>query len=264
MRIAIVLVCAFCVGILLNLYAPVPQPAGPRPYKASGETAARRVPREARPSLAPARQLTEAQLFRALDASTVRVVRRRTDKKSGFGSGAVIYVDKDRFIVLTASHVANGVDGTPTKELHVEVEDADEVLTDYIAHLLKSDKLHDLALLVVDAHTSLKPLRLAEDPLERFESAYYVGSPNGIIGTPHRGICASHAYKIGEASPTMDLYTMPVFYGSSGSAIVNEHGEIVGVVEQFMQVSDSKTMLHNYLVATSIGDIQDFILDIHQ
>lgn len=143
----------------------------------------------------------------------------------GVGSGSgVVYDDNGR--ILTNHHV-------------IEVgSDYRVVLSDgrtYAARLLGSDPFTDLAVLEIDAQ-GLPAIELGStEQLEVGVPAIAVGSPLGLEGGPSLSVgVISSLQRIVQTQPDITLYGMlqtdaPITQGSSGGALVDSQGRLIGI-----------------------------------
>ena len=102
----------------------------------------------------------------------------------------------------------------------------------YAAKIVGTDKVHDLALLQIDA-PNLQPVTLADSSqLAVGQKVYAIGNPFGLNGTMTRGIISSirdirgsEGAPIGDAIQT-DAAINP---GNSGGPLLNSRGEVIGI-----------------------------------
>src|ERR1700723_712689 len=142
----------------------------------------------------------------------------------GQGSGFVL--DKAGH-VLTNFHVVEGAN----RGVEVMLSNKRR----YKANVVGTDKLHDLALLQIDA-PNLEPVVLADSSqLAVGQKVYAIGNPFGLAGTMTRGIISSirtlpsargsESGSIEDAIQT-DAAINP---GNSGGPLLNSHGEVIGI-----------------------------------
>jgi S1-C subfamily serine protease len=102
----------------------------------------------------------------------------------------------------------------------------------FAAHVIGTDKTHDLALLQIDA-PNLQPVTLADSSqLNVGQKVYAIGNPFGLSGTMTRGIISAirpigteRGGKIEDAIQT-DAAINP---GNSGGPLLNSSGEVIGI-----------------------------------
>ncbi len=85
----------------------------------------------------------------------------------------------------------------------------------------------DLVLLKLDSPTNIQPLPIGESKnLHRGEKVTAIGSPLGLLNTVSEGIVGGF-FNDGEI--TAIQITTPISQGSSGGALLNEKGELIGI-----------------------------------
>ena len=102
----------------------------------------------------------------------------------------------------------------------------------YAAKVIGTDKVHDLALLQIDA-SNLEPVTLADSSqLAVGQKVYAIGNPFGLGGTMTRGIISAirtlsggNGAHIDDAIQT-DAAINP---GNSGGPLLNSRGEVIGI-----------------------------------
>lgn len=139
-----------------------------------------------------------------------------------FKTGSGIILTQDGF-VITNYHV---ISGNPDIELLVDEQ------YQYSARVVGVDSTHDLALLRIQA-TGLSFLPFGNsDSLHVGEQILTIGNPNRLLSSVTSGIISGldRDYTFpGNATKSFIQIDAPTSEGSSGGAIVNVHGELVGV-----------------------------------
>lgn len=154
------------------------------------------------------------------------------------GSGFLAF---DGRTVVTNQHV---IDGGATIAATDEREK-----TFAVDKILASDARRDLAILRLSRDTGLTPLALAEAPvLKRGQPVLAIGSPQGLRNSVSNGII-SLVYSRGELPDIQ--FTAPISSGSSGGALFDENGEVIGVT------SESYTDGQNLNLAVSSPHVYD-------
>jgi S1-C subfamily serine protease len=141
--------------------------------------------------------------------------------QEGQGSGFIL--DKAGH-VLTNYHVVEGAN----RGIKVMLSNK----RSYDAKLVGTDKMHDLALLQIDA-PNLQPVTLSDSAsLNVGQKVYAIGNPFGLSGTMTRGIISSirsigrdQGERIEDAIQT-DAAINP---GNSGGPLLNSRGEVIGI-----------------------------------
>jgi S1-C subfamily serine protease len=140
--------------------------------------------------------------------------------QEGQGSGFIL--DKAGH-VLTNFHVIADAN-------RIEVKTSDKHT--YKATIVGSDKMHDLALLQINA-PNLQPVTLADSTdLVVGQKVYAIGNPFGLNGTMTRGIISSiRSIKGPEGGPIEDAIQTDAAInpGNSGGPLLNSRGEVIGI-----------------------------------
>jgi len=140
--------------------------------------------------------------------------------QEGQGSGFIL--DKAGH-VLTNFHViadANRIEVMTSDKHH------------YKATIVGSDKVHDLALLQINA-PNLQPVTLSDSSdLVVGQKVYAIGNPFGLSGTMTRGIISSiRSIRGPEGAPIDDAIQTDAAInpGNSGGPLLNSRGEVIGI-----------------------------------
>lgn len=142
--------------------------------------------------------------------------------KQGIGSGVII--SSDGYIV-TNNHVIDDAD-----EINVVLNDKRE----YKAKLIGTDPSTDIALIKID-EKGLVPLKFSNsDDLKLGEWVLAVGNPFNLTSTVTAGIVSAKSRNIGINPDQMRIESFiqtdaAVNPGNSGGALVNTHGDLVGI-----------------------------------
>jgi S1-C subfamily serine protease len=135
-------------------------------------------------------------------------------------SGTGFFITEDGFLV-TAGHVVNGA-------TQIRLVTGTGLLT---ARLVKFDAANDLALLKADGHFSALPI-VSSRSVKLGNTVATVGFPNvgmqGFSPKLAKGEIASLAGT--EDDPRYFQISVPVQPGNSGGALVDERGNVIGVV----------------------------------
>ena len=186
--------------------------------------------------------LTEAQAAPAFDSeeqNNIAVYKRAlpavvniTSKSMAFnffygqvpqeGQGSGFILDRAGH-VLTNFHVIADAN-------RIEVKTSDKHT--YKATVVGSDKIHDLALLQINA-PNLQPVTLADSSdLIVGQKVYAIGNPFGLNGTMTRGIISSiRSIRGPEGGPIEDAIQTDAAInpGNSGGPLLNSRGEVIGI-----------------------------------
>ena len=162
---------------------------------------------------------TPEQIAQNALRSTVVLNMQLTDSNNSQGSGFFIADG----LLVTNHHVIEGATSGTAKLAGTE-QPYD--IEGYVA----LDKDHDLAILIV-SNLHAPPLPLGDSDTVRIgEIVYTVGNPRGLEGTFSDGIISNiqpdgHSGIEGKAIQM----TAPISQGSSGGAVLNSKGEVIGI-----------------------------------
>jgi S1-C subfamily serine protease len=188
-------------------------------------------------------ELTEAQAAPAYDAeeqNNIAVYKRvlpsvvnitSTTLVFNFFYGAVPQQGQGSgFILDKAGHVLTNFHVVENANRGINVQLSNK--RSYSAKVVGTDKVHDLALLQIDA-PNLEPVTLADSSqLSVGQKVYAIGNPFGLSGTMTRGIISSiRSIKSAEGSPIEDAIQTDAAInpGNSGGPLLNSHGEVIGI-----------------------------------
>ena len=167
-------------------------------------------------SNAPVREKSLEELAK-LASSVVMIGIHDADGKA-VGSGSGIMIGRNGFI-LTNNHVANG-----GRFFSDKIEDDDNIYkTDEI---IKYNSVQDLAIIRIDRTLSPIPVYKGGTKLVRGQRVVAIGSPLGLFNTVSDGIISGFR---NIKSVDMIQFTAPISHGSSGGALLNMNGELIGI-----------------------------------
>ncbi|MER1957185.1 MAG: serine protease [Solibacillus sp.] len=143
------------------------------------------------------------------------VVTINTD--SGKGTGFAV---SDDGYIITNEHVIDDA-------LTITVVFPDDEL--YKAQVVESYENYDLALLKIEAD-NVPHLDLADSStFKQNEHVYFIGNPLAFSGIANEGKILGYTQATG-ITPDIIMMNAPVYRGNSGSPVINEAGEVIGVV----------------------------------
>lgn len=151
-------------------------------------------------------------------ASSVVMIMVHDKKGEVFASGSGIMIGRKGYI-LTNNHVL-----TEGSFFTVRIENDD---TCYRAdQIIKYNQVLDLAVIRIDR--ALVPLSIYKGPqkLVRGQKVVAIGSPLGLFNSVSDGIIAG--FRVLD-DVDMIQYTAPTSPGSSGGAVLNMYGEVIGI-----------------------------------
>jgi len=140
-------------------------------------------------------------------------------RQEGQGSGVIVSPEG---YILTNNHVVDGA-----SEVKVTLSDKRE----FKARVVGTDPKTDLAVLKIDA-TDLPTVAIGDsDKIQVGDYALAIGNPFGLGGTVTMGIVSA----VGRGNLGIEEYEdfiqtdAPINPGNSGGALVNEHGDLIGI-----------------------------------
>lgn len=144
----------------------------------------------------------------------------------GEGSGFIVRSDG---VILTNAHVVSDAE-----EVVVKLTDRRE----FLAKVLGTDKLTDIAVLKIDA-SNLSAVSLAPPvPLRVGEWVLAIGSPFGFESTVTAGVISATRRSLpGDGSVPFIQTDAAVNPGNSGGPLINMRGEVVGINSQIFSLS---------------------------
>ncbi len=144
-----------------------------------------------------------------------------TVPQQGQGSGFIL---DHAGHILTNFHVVEGAN----RGIEVQLSNKRR----YQARVVGTDKVHDLALLQIDA-PNLQPITLADSAgLNVGQKVYAIGNPFGLSGTMTTGIISAiRPIRSESGAPIEDAIQTDAAInpGNSGGPLLNSHGEVIGI-----------------------------------
>ena len=188
-------------------------------------------------------QLTEAEAAPTYDAeeqNNIGIYKRVLPSVVNITSTALVYNffygavpqqgQGSGFILDKAGHVLTNFHVVAGANRGVEVMLSNK--RNYKAKVIGTDKVHDLALLQIDA-PNLQPVTLADSTgLSVGQKVYAIGNPFGLNGTMTRGIISSiRSIKGSEGALIEDAIQTDAAInpGNSGGPLLNSRGEVIGI-----------------------------------
>lgn len=162
------------------------------------------------------KELSFEELAKLAESVVMLTVYDKYDDKVATGSGIVI---SNKGFILTNCHVIQA--GT-----YYSIRFENDPNSYFTKNIVKYHNLSDLAILQIDKGT--KPLKLYSDPqkLQRGQKVVAIGSPLGLFNSVSDGIISGFR-DINDTE--MIQFTAPISHGSSGGAVLNMYGELIGI-----------------------------------
>ena len=137
------------------------------------------------------------------------------------GSGFVMF---DNMTLVTNYHVI--------EDATMIVADSDDGYQYFITKVLIADEKKDIAILQFMTPTVMQPLTPSEKTPRRGENVVAIGSPIGLKNTVSMGNVSS-VYT--EDDVSWIQFTAAISHGSSGGALFNDDGEVIGITSAFWE-----------------------------
>lgn len=154
-------------------------------------------------------KLTSTEIVEMYDESVVSIVTNW-----GFGSGIVIGEN----LVLTNYHVIAEATSATVHSLY-----DDFTVTGVVA----ANEITDLAILLTEEPMGLMPIEVDNEyQAQKGDRVYAIGSPLGFHNTVSEGLISNFGFDSGISYIQTNAQ---IDHGSSGGALFNEYGELVGV-----------------------------------
>ena len=144
--------------------------------------------------------------------------------------GTSVLVDPE--LVLTAAHVIEPDPGEKVEDIFVYCSG---VKTE--AFVVKYSDYYDLALLKLKSRCdTVKVVPFADENPEYAQDVYSVHCPDTLCGIASKGIVSGFSMETKKHSAWM-FSDLQVFFGSSGSGLMNYSGQLVGICSRLQNFS---------------------------
>jgi len=161
------------------------------------------------------------KLFERVDSSVVMVFVNYYDHRSDQGSGVVV---DERGVILTNSHLINKI----YEFKDITILSRTDTLEGAI--IFQIDTLDDIMFLKVSDYL-LKPVKWSDGKMgtKIGDRVYAISSPNLLFNSFSPGMIGglNRSNKLGN---NLVQFSADVTFGSSGGALLNENGELVGII----------------------------------
>ena len=141
------------------------------------------------------------------------------DKGEPVATGSGIMIGRKGFI-LTNCHVVRG-----GCFFSVRIEDDEQVYS--TNEVIKYNSNLDLAVIRIQRELSALPLYNGRKPLVRGQKVVAIGSPLGLFNSVSDGIISGFRDM---EKVSMIQFTAPVSHGSSGGALLDMYGDLIGLI----------------------------------
>ena len=151
-------------------------------------------------------------------ASSVVMIALHDEEGKVRGTGSGIMIGRDGYI-LTNDHVARG-----GRFYSVKIEDDDNIY--HTDEMIKYNSVLDLAILRIQRQLNPLSIYRGQTKLVRGQRVVAIGSPLGLFNSVSDGIISGFRTI---NSVDMIQFTAPISSGSSGGAVLNMYGEVIGI-----------------------------------
>ena len=172
--------------------------------------------------------------------------------KDGTASGSGVFIDERT--ILTAYHVVDKGNTT----VSIQLSDYKNPIKGTIETI---DQWQDLAIIKIDDtlekdNYKVRPISLATTDIKLGESVYAFGNPKGVDFTVTKGIISNTHQVV--AVRGMYQFDAPVHPGNSGGPLVNEKGQLIGIVNSVLG-DDNDKPYYGISFATKLEAIKGFL-----
>lgn len=174
----------------------------------------------------PTKNCSNCELEGAPRESFVQI-RGSVEDHQFVASGIIINHNDNSTVILTAKHVCK----EDEKNVTLVALDIDE--NEYSVDVLATSKNTDLCLLASKGLIARPSVKVSSTRPKIGEKYFNLAAPLGLFAKQMIPIFAGYydgRVSIAEQEKPIDVYSIPGFGGSSGSAIFNDKWEVVGVV----------------------------------
>ena len=168
------------------------------------------------------RTMTYEQVISSVSDSVVSITVYSSSGSEGAIASGII-MDKDGYI-LTNDHIYSDV---PNASFLITLNSG----TEFKASFVSGDKKSDLAILKIDNPSGLSPATFATESVKTGEEVLAIGASAGLDGSVTQGIVSAVDRRVsnGTSSEKFIQTTAAINPGTSGGALVNMSGQVVGI-----------------------------------
>lgn len=160
--------------------------------------------------------LTPEEIYRRCNPAVFTVL---TDEAQGSG-----FFINSSGVAVTNYHVLRGANSGRVELANNRVYQ--------IVEVLKASQEMDYAIFRVDVSDKVPFLPISRKNVVIGEKAYAIGSPKGVTNTFSQGI-------VSQIRKHLIQISVPIDHGSSGGALLNEYGEVIGVTSAGVEGSNA-------------------------
>ena len=151
-------------------------------------------------------------------ASSVVMIGVHDSQQNLVATGSGISINKDGYILTNCHVIAKG------QSFSVRLENSEDVYT--TSAVIKYNQVLDLAIIRINRQIEPLPVYRGAKELVRGQKCLAIGSPLGLFNSVSDGIISGFRDIDGQE---MIQFTAPTSHGSSGGALINTSGEVIGI-----------------------------------
>lgn len=193
--------------------------------------------------LSPAEEQNAEQIFENFSKAVVIIGGNTKSGEFGFGSGFLI---SPSGLLVTNYHVIENMD----KLVVALTKKGDTQLFD-VNLIVAKDSLRDIAVLKIEGQ-NLPYIAIGDSDLVRVgQTVFALGNPQGLVNTISGGMISQIREREGGLKDFQ--ITNPISEGSSGGALFNKNGEVIGITYAFYEMGQ------NLNLAIPINEVKDLL-----
>jgi len=178
-----------------------------------------------------------------------------------FGSGVIIKHNRQNYI-LTADHICRQmIDGgvvSPDGRSGMLLSSPFAMTLDGMLHKVdieKQDEINDICLLSFEKSEESTGLEIYNNNLIPGERVYNLAAPHGVFEPGNVLIFDGFYTGLTSTSNNSMMFSIYAEQGSSGSAIINNKGDVVSIVHSVL------TTVDNVTIGSNLDEIREFLSD---
>jgi tetratricopeptide (TPR) repeat protein len=174
--------------------------------------------------------LSSEEIFKKVDAAVFTIYSKDEDGKI-ISQGSGVILNKNGWIV-TNYHVYH----SPFKKTKLVVKKKDKIIEE--TYIIGFNAVKDILILKVP-EDMFSHIAISEfDSLNQGQKIYAIGSPMGFENTISEGIISGFRFNDINATKYIQI-SAPISHGSSGGAVVNEKGELIGITSSSVEAGQN-------------------------
>lgn len=175
-------------------------------------------------------------------ASSIVMIASHDKKGKVTGTGSGIMIAEDGYILTNNHVIAGGAYFSVRIEEEEQIYQTDEVI--------KYHALFDLALIRIERKLNPLPIYKESQRLVRGQKVVAIGSPLGLFNSVSDGIISGFRHF---ENVDMMQFTAPISHGSSGGAVLNMYGELIGISTAGMDDGQNLNLAVDYNYILQFG-----------